>query len=344
MKDKKKLISVLYILFTFSIVFFLAIYSTGTSDFFDGIKNMLPEWVVLMFLCIFSYYVLENFTIWIFLRKNGNPINFIKCMRITQIGFYYSAITPLSTGGQPIQIYRLNKLNVPISVGTAMFTIKFLIFQSTCVFFALLSIFFNLEFLSTQQLWVNILIIIGIIIGFATIFLVFFIFKKRELTHNFINSIINFLAKIKLIKKRESVLNKVSVIVDDYYASLNYITNNKKNMLVSMILVTFLQLFAYMCVAYFTYRAFGLSFESPFLIISIQYILYNTVSYTPLPGASGAQEGLFYLMYNNILPQNKILIMMVVWRFFTYTLCILIGGFIIFTERIKVLFEKKKNI
>ena len=48
-------------------------------------------------------------------------------------------------------------------------------------------------------------------------------------------------------------------------------------------------------------------------------------SFTPLPGASGAQEGGFYLFFKDYFSDNVIFAALFVWRFLTYYLSIIVG-------------------
>ena len=46
---------------------------------------------------------------------------------------------------------------------------------------------------------------------------------------------------------------------------------------------------------------------------------------TPLPGGSGAQEGGFYLFFQQAFPAGTLVGALLLWRFMTYYLSIIIG-------------------
>ena len=73
------------------------------------------------------------------------------------------------------------------------------------------------------------------------------------------------------------------------------------------------------------YCAFGLSGASWGKLLTIAYMLYLGASYNPLPGASGAQEGGFLLFYRGLFPEGQISLAMLLWRFFTYYLQLILG-------------------
>ena len=80
-----------------------------------------------------------------------------------------------------------------------------------------------------------------------------------------------------------------------------------------------------MSATYFVYRGFGLSSASYAEILAVQLMLYIAASFTPLPGASGAQEGGYYLFFGNYFPGSIVFGALLVWRFLTYYLSIITG-------------------
>ena len=60
--------------------------------------------------------------------------------------------------------------------------------------------------------------------------------------------------------------------------------------------------------------------------MALGVMLYTSAAYTPLPGASGAQEGVFALYFANIFPDGIRLMALLLWRFFTYYLALIVGA------------------
>ena len=63
-------------------------------------------------------------------------------------------------------------------------------------------------------------------------------------------------------------------------------------------------------------------------LLAVSFLLFISASYTPLPGASGAQEGGFLLFFAGAFTQGTIGLALLVWRFFAYYLFLLIGAVI----------------
>ena len=76
-------------------------------------------------------------------------------------------------------------------------------------------------------------------------------------------------------------------------------------------------------------------------MLTLSCLLFVSASYTPLPGASGAQEGGFLLYFRGIFREGTIGRGLLVWRFFTYYLFLIAGVFAVLYER--VLLRRERN-
>ena len=88
----------------------------------------------------------------------------------------------------------------------------------------------------------------------------------------------------------------------------------------------------------FAYYAFGQSGTPWIRVLTLSCLLFVSASYTPLPGASGAQEGGFLLYFRGIFKDGTIGLGLLIWRFFTYYLFLIVGVFMVIVE--KVLLKK----
>ena len=89
------------------------------------------------------------------------------------------------------------------------------------------------------------------------------------------------------------------------------------------------------------YFALGLRGISVIELITMGVLLYIGASYTPLPGASGAQEGGFVVMFALIFPDAQRFVALMIWRFSTYYLSVLVGAVMAAVENIRSLRKTK---
>ena len=140
----------------------------------------------------------------------------------------------------------------------------------------------------------------------------------------FITLIINIGKKLHIIKDVARTTSKLDAALADFHASVNMVTHHPGQLLV-LIGISCIQVMGLMSISYCVYRAMGLSGHLFGEILALQLLLYIGASFTPLPGASGAQEGGFYIFFQDILPANKMLGALLLWRFFTYYLSLIVG-------------------
>ena len=87
-----------------------------------------------------------------------------------------------------------------------------------------------------------------------------------------------------------------------------------------------------MSVAYCTYRGFGLRGVPFWQVTGTQVLLYIGASCFPMPGASGASEGTFYLAFSPLFG-DYLTTAMLIWRLASYYLTIVLGYIAVVAER-----------
>ena len=95
-----------------------------------------------------------------------------------------------------------------------------------------------------------------------------------------------------------------------------------------------------MSVLYFVFRSFGYHQAGFFEIFAMQSLLQVSVSFMPMPGASGAQEIGFSNFLRPYFVNNDLYAAVMVWRFFTYYLVVIAGAILVVVDQF--LYGRKK--
>ena len=135
---------------------------------------------------------------------------------------------------------------------------------------------------------------------------------------------------------------KVWDTLESYHEALRDLVHQPKQMLLQL-LCSFLSILGLTGSVVFVYWAFGLSQTGWDILLTLSCMLFISASYTPLPGASGAQEGGFLLYFNGIFTEGTIGLALLVWRFFTYYIFLLIGIIFVLGERILHIIRERKE-
>ena len=255
--------------------------------------------------------------------------------RTVLLGKYYDNITPAAIGGQPFQIYYMRhhsglgngaSTSIPI-VGMITNQIGFLIIAILCFAFSSIT-------------WKNPALIVTAWIG-----LLFYAFWPvmiagvsffPQATTKFLKFWVKVLAKIRIIKNREVVLEKIEHEMDEYAKSVKMILKTK-GLFARVTILSVLFNALIIAIPFFVLTAFGgnIDFMECF---ALTVAVMSAVYFIPTPGNSGAAEGTFFLVFS-ALSSGYVFWAMLVWRFFSYYIYIIIGPIIYFLIHL----EKKRG-
>ena len=329
----KNILSFLFIALTLVAVFCIAFGNPELSDAWDTLRGLDGRWIAGLFLCWASYTFFDALGTWYCLRKQGFRLNLWTVLSVTLIGFFYSNITPGASGGQPMQVNSLRKAGVPVGNGTTAVTIRLIANQFMVSVLSLLFLLFNRTFVY-QQLGGGIWAVrIGWIINFAVVPLVLLAAFRRSLVRKLAAGLIGLLAKIRLIKDRDAALDGTYKVLDTYHTAIRDLFRSPVQLIFQCLCST-LSMLALTGSIVFVYYAFGLSGTPWYDLLTLGLLLFVSASYTPLPGASGAQEGGFMYYFNGIFPGGTKNLALLIWRFFTYYIFLFIGVITLLLEKI----------
>lgn len=273
------------------------------------------------------------------LKGLGEHIKFWSAIRYTLIGFFFSSITPAASGGQPMEIYYMHKDNISVANSTLTLLVQLCCFQIVSITFGIVSAIVNFEVLRSGLIY---LFVLGILLNSsALVLLIIGIFSKR-LSEGLIKFSVKFLKffRIRNIEKKQERLEKELAA---YQESAVYIKEHKI-LMVKTILTIIVQLVVYYSVPYWVYLAFGFNSYNIFQIITLQALLYATVSGIPSPGSVGVSEGGFLGIFKNAFPETIISSAMLLSRGVNFYLLIIISSIIVIISTLKNKKQIKNNV
>jgi uncharacterized protein (TIRG00374 family) len=139
--------------------------------------------------------------------------------------------------------------------------------------------------------------------------------------------------KLRICKDPDASREKWTNHCSNFLNSFRMLLKHPVDLMVQ-ILIALAQLLALMLVNVCIYHGMGLNEASNIGIIAIGVLLYISASYTPLPGASGAQEGGFALFFSGVFPAANLFVALLIWRFFTYYLTVIVGAVVSVAESV----------
>ena len=338
----KKILSFLFIALSITAVFFIAFSNEDLTNAWDAIKQMSGVWLICIFACWLIYTVCDGMNYWFYLRGQGFKFSIGRAINVALIGFYYCNITPSSAGGQPMQVNSLRKAGIPVGYGTMAVTIRFITNQTMTSLIALVLYFTNRDFVNQQLAGAIWLVRIGWLINFAAVPLVLLAAFKRNWVQKLAEAMIGLLEKIHIVRNKAAAVSKVTEVLDTYHTALLDLMHSPGQILLQFACST-LGLLALFATTVFVYYAFGMTGTPWYQVLTISCLLFVSASYTPLPGASGAQEGGFLLYFRGIFKDGTIGLALLIWRFFTFYIYLIVGVFTIVLEKVILRREARKR-
>lgn len=323
--NRRNLFSLLFILATLGLIIAMAFGNSELSNAWEALFTLDGRWVLAALLGIAVNVFFDMLGLYVFLRRQNNPVSLGAACYVSLIGFYYSNITPGASGGQPMQVYYLSKRGVSVPIGTSALSIKFFAQQVMLVMLTGVLWGINKSFVDTQLAGVKWAIYIGFALNFASIPLILLVALHRPLVQTVIAFFVRLLARLKLVKHPDERILHISAGLDVYHASILRLAKHPSQIF-ALLLLAGLSSLGLMSVPYSVYHAFRMSGESASHLFTASFMLFLSASYTPLPGASGAQEGGFLAFFGSMYRQGVVGLAILVWRFFTFYLFLLIGA------------------
>lgn len=165
---------------------------------------------------------------------------------------------------------------------------------------------------------VNSVVISGLLIGA----------KSKRFQHFLCHTVLFGLSKIKIIKNYGDSKAKLTQTLQEFRKEVKILERNRKILAITSLLNVGKLVIIY-SIPYFVSKALGIevSMGDLFTFIAICSVVYLITAFIPIPGASGGSEGFFLVMFTCILGTTTTSVLLV-WRFMTYYLGLVIGGLI----------------
>ncbi|CAK7018678.1 MAG: hypothetical protein PEPC_00772 [Peptostreptococcus russellii] len=263
-----------------------------------AIHSVKAGYILIAIALMLGYIICEGINIWITMRALNKKTSVKDCIEYGFVGFYFSSITPSSSGGQPAQVYFMNRKGISITSSSLGLMILLFAHQLVVMLYGLIALFIKPEFMVSHKAGFHLLLAYGLISNAIILFGILFLIFSPKLVFKILNTMGKLLYKIRIIKNKDKLREKISQSLEEYERGAIYMKENPK-ILLYVILVTILQITMLFAIPYLIYLGFGLRKFSMMDLILTQAILNIAVSSLPLPGAVGASESVFVDMFRN---------------------------------------------
>jgi len=327
-------------LFTLNLIF----KEQELPEIISDLKLAEPRWIALGAVAAIFFVAGESSIIHYMLRVLEQKTSFLRCLKYSFIGFFFSYITPSSTGGQPMQMYHMKKDKIKIGYSTLIMLLITIAYKSVLVLLAMGFLIFNFDTVALYAGDMKWLIVLGFALNLSFIILLLLVFIKPIWARALGIKVVDLLTKLHIMKRRnkEKYTEKLIRICDTYAMGADYI---KKNLSVvfNVFLMTAVQRICLFSITWIIYRAYGMNETRYIDILTIQIMIAVAVEMLPLPGAAGITEGCFLLAFTEIFTMERVKPALLISRGLNFYLILIIGAVVTFAAHIINIKRDKKQ-
>lgn len=347
--NKKSLIkNSILVVVLLMVVVGVVILSNDYDKLILSFKKIKIEYFVFSALATVLYWVTWALSLVLIVKKYPSELANADFFLISSSDLFFNGITPLSSGGQPFQIYAFNRGKMKISDSTSGIVGKMIVYQIAIIIYTLGALLIAFNRINDNTSGFIYLIIGGIVINIFVLLLIFIVSMTKN-GKDFSLKVFDLIGKIKPLKKyfskKRSGFEKYLM---DFQVAFKNLLKDRKCLIYS-VLMQLLSMFFQFVISYFLLKSFVADVSITY-IISISALNSAFSSFFPTPGASGGAEfGLqVLLMTVGGVDVTIASLVMLLTRFFTYYLSMLYGAicYLIVDKRLrkKELVVKKPEV
>ena len=318
--------SIIILIVTIIMLYFLL------KDNFNEIISILTKvsipWILFAILIYLVYFVTDTIPFYIFVKNYNNKIKFKFMLYLNAITKFFNGITPLATGGQPMQIYELRKKGTSTANSTNAVTQFYIVFQISLVLWAFIALIFDKIFgIIEMNTGLVIFTVLGFLLNTIVLVFLFIISFNKSFNKAMVRVIITFLSKIKLVREKEKHIDKWNNTCEEFYNNSKELMKNKSIFFMG-ILSQMITLAFYHLLPFALARSVGVTNFTIYQSIICSAYIYLTGCYIPIPGSTGGMEYVFLGFVGTFITDYRLNATLLLWRTLTYYLPTIVGGII----------------
>ncbi|MCR5665965.1 MAG: flippase-like domain-containing protein [Eubacterium sp.] len=340
---KSVIIGVVILVAAIALTFYTIIKNLSGHDIIATLKQVSPLVIVigLVMMLLFSFF--EGLNMYRVLKLAGYPVTLWTTWKYAIVGFFYSGITPSSSGGQPMQIYYMYQDNIRLSHALGAVIMQLFGHEAANALFGLVG-FIALNHMIVGTIGhLKYLVCFGILINVAYFFfLALCLFSQKAIT--LIKTFLTWFIGLFDRKKSGKLQKKIGNILDEY-SSLHDLIKQDRTIAIKTIITAILQFICLYSIPAIVYFGFGYTDFNFFEIELLQGVIFISVGFIPIPGSAGVSEGMTLMLFRLLYPAatlgGAVLLGRCLSMYFTLILyCIIL---FVFISIFKVLKNRRNN-
>lgn len=291
------------------------------------ILSMKYIYLIIGIVLIVFYWLIKAIALYLISKEYSKTISFKSIFLQTTITQFFNGVTPFSTGGQPMQIYMLNKSKISLAKSTNIVMQEFITYQVALVLYGIFAVLVNykLEIFNDAVVLKN-LVLLGFLINTSICIVMLILSFSKKMSKTLFNIVFKVLSKLKFIGNLDSKKEKWNNRLVEFQESAELFKKNKL-LFAKCFILNGIALTCYYVIPYFLIIGIeGAMLVTPLTAIVASAYTLIIGSFVPIPGGTGGIEYGFLRFFGVFNTGSTLSAILLVWRFITYYLGIIVGG------------------
>ncbi len=315
--------TIILLLITFIVLY--VVLKDDMNNIITTLGTMKYIYVLIAILFFFFYIVLRAYVNYLVV-DDKEKYSFLEAIKHNIIVLFFNGITPFSTGGQPMEVYLLTEHKIRVSKATNVTIQNFIFYQVALVIYGILAVSYNAVFhIFPKVPFLRHLVLLGFLINTLVIVVLAIFTFSDKWTKKIIHLILKIAKKIGILKKHKDLREKLDQYIDEFQKSSRKLLEDKR-FFIKGVALNFIALSCLYIIPLFL--VLGLNSNCLNIMDSLTASAYTLIvgSFVPIPGASGGIEYSFTQFFGNFIDIKMISAVLLIWRFITYYLGMIIGA------------------
>lgn len=296
MSKNKNIFNAVFMVVVFVATLYYIFHGQDMGVIMGYIKNADIRYWILAIFCVVFFIASESVIIYYMMHTIKHKVRMVHCLLYSFIGFFFSCITPASTGGQPAQIYYMRKDKIPVPVTTPVLMIVTVTYKMVLVIIGVAVFVFRpgeiMHYLQPVIGWCY----LGLLLNALCVWFMLVLIFHPTMAKTILTALIRALNKMHVIKRIDHYMEKVNRAMQQYQDVSAYFGTHKM-VVWNVLVITIVQRCVMFYVTYLTCLSFGLRGTGMITIVALQGMISVAVEMLPLPGGMGISEKLFLSMF-----------------------------------------------
>ena len=246
-----------------------------------------PGLIGLGLVCMAVYLYLGASSASVLFRGMGRPMGPLRRYKYHLIEFFFSAITPSSSGGQPFEVLFMRADGYKVTESSVVLLVVAVLFKLAMLALFVPLFLLNFAFLQAQVSGVWFLFLLGLSLNILIIVVILLALYAQRSMRGLCAAILRLLARMRLVRRPETAQEKLDGWLASFHDCAGFMRTHPGPVVASFCIV-FLQRVVYLLIPWCVYEAMGLSGVTIWQMMGLQLLLSVSVEMMPLPGAVGS--------------------------------------------------------